>query len=223
VAPHESSEKEIGNHQHDGRYAQNPTDHIFAHENSPVGFEGSYAASIGTIRLQALTLKRCRTSAQSTARKSIGMSGPVTRVVGLRGASGRYASNWSPAIVGSHTRVFGPVVHGEDIDASDLDLLIDPTPDTALMDLTGIQAAWEYLLGVKERSCQSRCRTARSQDRRREWTRPSWIGPCKRLPTPPSALSRQGYGNATYRRKPTCIPHSSHSSETRMLIFYTAL
>ena len=77
------------------------------------------------------------------------MSGPVTRVVGLRNASGRYASNWTPAIVGSHTRVFGRVVHGEDIDASDLNLLIDSASDTNLMDLTGIQVAWAYLLGVK--------------------------------------------------------------------------
>jgi uncharacterized protein len=55
-------------------------------------------------------------------------------------------------IVESHrarnARVFGSVVHGDDTDESDLDLLIDPTPDTTLMDVAAIQVELEHLLGV---------------------------------------------------------------------------
>lgn len=55
-------------------------------------------------------------------------------------------------IVESHrarnARVFGSVVHGDDTDESDLDLLIDPTADTTLMDVAAIQVELERLLGV---------------------------------------------------------------------------
>ena len=34
-----------------------------------------------------------------------------------------------------NVRVFGSVLHGDDTDASDLDLLVDPTPETTLMDI----------------------------------------------------------------------------------------
>ena len=55
-------------------------------------------------------------------------------------------------IVESHrarnARVFGSVVHGDDTDGSDLDLLIDPTADTTLMDVAAIQVELERLLGV---------------------------------------------------------------------------
>jgi len=56
-------------------------------------------------------------------------------------------------IVASHrclnARVFGSVVHGDDSDISDLDILIDPTPATTLMDIAAIQVELEKLLGVK--------------------------------------------------------------------------
>jgi predicted nucleotidyltransferase len=55
-------------------------------------------------------------------------------------------------IVESHrarnARVFGSVVHGNDADGSDLDLLIDPTPETTLMDVAAIQVELEKLLGI---------------------------------------------------------------------------
>lgn len=55
-------------------------------------------------------------------------------------------------IVESHrarnARVFGSVAHGNDTSASDLDLLIDTTPDTTLMDVAAIQVELETLLGV---------------------------------------------------------------------------
>ena len=49
----------------------------------------------------------------------------------------------------SNARVFGSGVHGNDNEASDLDILIDPTPKTSLMDVAKIQVELEALLGVK--------------------------------------------------------------------------
>jgi hypothetical protein len=45
--------------------------------------------------------------------------------------------------------VFGSVLHGSDTEASDLDLLIDPTPETSLMDLARIEEALETLMGIR--------------------------------------------------------------------------
>ena len=47
-----------------------------------------------------------------------------------------------------NARVFGSVVHGLDIDGSELDLLIDPRPETTLMDVAAIQVELQGLLGV---------------------------------------------------------------------------
>jgi uncharacterized protein len=47
-----------------------------------------------------------------------------------------------------NARVFGSVIHGQDTDLSDLDLLIDPTPETTLMDVAAIQCELQRLLGV---------------------------------------------------------------------------
>jgi len=47
-----------------------------------------------------------------------------------------------------NARVFGSVLHGEDHEGSDLDILIDPTPNTTLMDVARIQVELEKLLGV---------------------------------------------------------------------------
>lgn len=48
----------------------------------------------------------------------------------------------------SNPRVFGSVLRGTDDDHSDLDLLVDPSPETTLFDLGGLQAELEALLGV---------------------------------------------------------------------------
>ena len=45
-------------------------------------------------------------------------------------------------------RVFGSVLSGQDTDASDLDILIDTTPSTSLMNVAAIQVELENLLGV---------------------------------------------------------------------------
>lgn len=47
-----------------------------------------------------------------------------------------------------NARVFGSVLHGEDHEGSDLDILIDPTPSTTFMDVAKIQVELEKLLGV---------------------------------------------------------------------------
>lgn len=48
----------------------------------------------------------------------------------------------------ANPRVFGSVLHGKDVEGSDLDLLVDPLPGTTLFDLGGLQMALEDLLGV---------------------------------------------------------------------------
>lgn len=51
----------------------------------------------------------------------------------------------------NHTRnprVFGSVLQGKDTEDSDLDLLVDPTPDTTLLDIARIQNRLQKLLGV---------------------------------------------------------------------------
>jgi len=47
-----------------------------------------------------------------------------------------------------NVRVFGSVVHGEDTEESDLDLLVDPTSETTLMDIAKIQVEVAQLLNV---------------------------------------------------------------------------
>lgn len=55
-------------------------------------------------------------------------------------------------VVESHrarnARVFGSVMRGQDTDGSDLDILINPTPETTLMDVAAIQVELQRLLGV---------------------------------------------------------------------------
>lgn len=49
----------------------------------------------------------------------------------------------------ANIRVFGSVVHGDDRDTSDIDLLVDALPETTLFDLGGLQDELQELLGVK--------------------------------------------------------------------------
>jgi uncharacterized protein len=46
-------------------------------------------------------------------------------------------------------RVFGSVLHGKDVESSDLDLLVDALPGATLFDLGGLQVALEERLGIK--------------------------------------------------------------------------
>ena len=47
-----------------------------------------------------------------------------------------------------NVRVFGSVVHGDDTEDSDLDLLVDPTPETTMMDIGAIRYELKELLGL---------------------------------------------------------------------------
>lgn len=47
-----------------------------------------------------------------------------------------------------NARVFGSVLHGQDTDGSDLDILVDPTPETTLLDIGAIRHELGKLLGV---------------------------------------------------------------------------
>jgi predicted nucleotidyltransferase len=47
-----------------------------------------------------------------------------------------------------NVRVFGSVLHGDDTEDSDLDLLVDPTSQTTLMDIARIQLEIARLLNV---------------------------------------------------------------------------
>ena len=48
-----------------------------------------------------------------------------------------------------NARVFGSVLHGNDRDDSDLDILVDPTSETTLFDIGAIRHELLQLLGVR--------------------------------------------------------------------------
>ena len=47
-----------------------------------------------------------------------------------------------------NVRVFGSALHGDDTEDSDLDLLVDPTPETTLFDIAKIQVEVARLLNI---------------------------------------------------------------------------
>ncbi|RWX78734.1 nucleotidyltransferase [Neorhizobium lilium] len=49
----------------------------------------------------------------------------------------------------SNPRVYGSVLYGRDSDDSDLDILVDPSPETSLFTLGGLQWELEDALGVQ--------------------------------------------------------------------------
>jgi hypothetical protein len=46
-------------------------------------------------------------------------------------------------------RVFGSVLHGDDSEESDLDLLVDPAPRTSLLTMARVQSELEQATGLK--------------------------------------------------------------------------
>jgi len=48
----------------------------------------------------------------------------------------------------TNVRVFGSALHGEDTEDSDLDLLVEPTSETTLMDVAKIQVEVAQLLNI---------------------------------------------------------------------------
>jgi predicted nucleotidyltransferase len=59
----------------------------------------------------------------------------------IRAAVGRYRT--------ANPRVFGSVLHGEDREDSDIDILVDALPGATLLDLGGLQMDLQDLLGVR--------------------------------------------------------------------------
>ena len=49
----------------------------------------------------------------------------------------------------TNPRVFGSVVRGEDVEDSDLDLLIDPAPSTSLLRIVELQSQLEAVTGIR--------------------------------------------------------------------------
>ncbi len=49
----------------------------------------------------------------------------------------------------SDVRVFGSTLHGDDVSGSDLDLLVEPTPQTTMMDIGAIRFELKNLLGLE--------------------------------------------------------------------------
>ncbi len=66
-------------------------------------------------------------------------------VLDLKRSAVREAANRFGA---ANPRIFGSVLHGTDMDGSDLDLLVDALPGTTLFDLGGLQDELELLLDI---------------------------------------------------------------------------
>ena len=49
----------------------------------------------------------------------------------------------------ANPRLFGSVLHGDDAEGSDLDILVDPSPSTSLLDIAKLQLRLEAEVGVK--------------------------------------------------------------------------
>jgi uncharacterized protein len=49
----------------------------------------------------------------------------------------------------ANPRLFGSAARGEDSESSDLDLLVDPSPETSLLDLAKLQVRLEAATGIK--------------------------------------------------------------------------
>ena len=62
-----------------------------------------------------------------------------------------YREQIKAIVLAHHTnnaRVFGSVIRNEDTETSDLDLLVEPTPLTSLMDIGAIRLELKALLGI---------------------------------------------------------------------------
>lgn len=69
---------------------------------------------------------------------------PSTALQNKRDAIRKTASRFAVM----NPRIFGSVLHGNDTEGSDLDLLVDALPGTTLFDLGGLQIELEELLGI---------------------------------------------------------------------------
>lgn len=49
----------------------------------------------------------------------------------------------------ANPRLFGSALHGDDVEGSDLDLLVDPGPETSLFEVARLQLAVESALNMR--------------------------------------------------------------------------
>lgn len=49
----------------------------------------------------------------------------------------------------ANPRIFGSALHGDDTEGSDLDILVDPSPETSLLDIAKLQIKIESEVGIK--------------------------------------------------------------------------
>jgi predicted nucleotidyltransferase len=49
----------------------------------------------------------------------------------------------------TNPRLFGSALHGDDVDGSDLDILVDAPPRTSLFDVVNLRLALEDQIGIK--------------------------------------------------------------------------
>lgn len=61
-------------------------------------------------------------------------------------------------------RLFGSILHGTDVEGSDVDILVDALPGTTLFDLGGLQVRLETLLGVPVNLCTPKDLSRRFRD-----------------------------------------------------------
>ncbi len=97
----------------------------------------------------------------------------------------------------ANPRVFGSVVHGDDSDDSDLDLLVDPLPGATLFDLGGLQVELEEMLGVSVDLLTPGDLPPRLR-----------VGACR------------GYAGISERRLPDCLDHMLEAA--RLICSYVA-
>lgn len=64
----------------------------------------------------------------------------------------------------TNVRVFGSVVHGDDTEDSDLDILVEPTADSTMMDIAKIQLELGQLLSVAVDVLTPKCLPAKFRD-----------------------------------------------------------
>lgn len=83
----------------------------------------------------------------------------------------------------SNRRVFGSVVRGSDLEGSDLDILVDPTPDTTLLDIGAMRHELLQLLGVPVNVLTPKALPDKFREAVLAEAVPAWPPPSSDLPT----------------------------------------